>query len=125
MYRIVVFGGVAFGALVMGLGASRSQEIDNNWTGARVGANLGMGMGSVVAYNTVAGAEVDGLGYESVVGGLFAGYDYEVSPGIVFGIEAGLQFFNGEGSMTALTVADDYEPVLSSCQSNIDTSDVV
>ena len=109
MYRIVVFGGVAFGALVMGLGASRSQEIDNSWTGVRVGANLGMGMGSVVAYNTVTSAEVDGLGYESVVGGLFAGYDYEVSPGIVFGIEAGLQFFNGEGSMTALTVADDYE----------------
>ena len=38
-----------------------------------------------------------------------------VSPGLVFGIEAGLDFFNGEGSTTALTVADDYEFRSSMC----------
>lgn len=110
-YRSVLFGGVALAALVAGSGAALSQEIDNSWTGARIGANLGVGMASTQNYDSVTfgGYEAGNLGYESVVGGVFAGYDYEVSPGIVFGFEAGLQFFNGEASVSSLTYADDYE----------------
>jgi len=108
-YRTGLFGGVALAALVAGSGAALSQEIDNSWTGARIGANLGVGMSSTYSYDTITPTEIGGLGQESVVGGVFAGYDYEVSPGIVFGFEAGLQFFNGEASISSLTFADDYE----------------
>jgi len=107
--RAYLLGGVALASLISASGAALSQEIDNVWSGARVGVSLGMGMASTATYDAITPTEVGGLGYESVVGGVFAGYDVEVSPGLVFGIEAGVQFFNGEGSTTALTVADDYE----------------
>ena len=109
--RAILLGSVALAALASAPGGALSQEIDNSWTGARVGASLGVGMASTNTYDTITsgGLEIGGLGYESAIGGLFAGFDYEVSPGLVFGIEAGVQFFNGEGSTTALTVADDYE----------------
>ena len=98
-------------ALIAASGGALSQEIDNSWTGAHVGASLGVGMSSTDTYDMIAIPinQVGELGYESVVGGVSAGFDYEVSPGIVFGIEAGVEFFNGEASTTALTVADDYE----------------
>lgn len=110
-YRSVLFGGVALSALVMASGAAWSQEIDNSWSGARIGANLGIGMASTQNYDsiTVGGYEAGKLGYESAIGGVFAGYDYEVAPGIVFGFEAGLQFFNGEASVSSRTYADGYE----------------
>lgn len=107
--RAILLGGTALAALVLAASAVSAQEIDNSWTGARVGVSLGMGMTSTSTYDAITPTEIGGLGYESVVGGVFAGFDYEVSPGLVFGIEAGVQFFNGEGSTTALTVADDYE----------------
>jgi outer membrane immunogenic protein len=108
-YRTVLFGGVALAALVAGSGAAVSQQGEYNWTGARIGANLGVGMSSTFSYDTITPMEIAGLGQESVVGGLFAGFDYEVSPDIVLGFETGLQVFNGEASISALTYADDYE----------------
>jgi len=107
--RTLLLGGVALGALLATAGVAFSQEIDNSWTGARIGASIGMGMSSTYTYDNITPTEVGGLGSESVVGGVFAGYDYEVMPGVVFGIEAGVEFFNGEASISALTVADNFE----------------
>jgi len=66
-------------------------------------------MSSTFSYDTITPMEIGGLGQESVVGGLFAGFDYRLRPDIVLGFETGLQVFNGEASISALTYADDYE----------------
>lgn len=89
--------------------ALAADEFD--WTGMRVGADIGLGLGSVNWDTAPGGAleNVGSFGSLAVNGGVFAGYDYEVSPGMVFGIEAGLQFFNAEGSRTEQTVLDSYE----------------
>lgn len=107
--RAILLGGVAAMALAAASGSALSQEIDNSWTGARIGAEIGVGMGSTYTYDNIVITENGGLGYASAVGGVFAGFDYEVSPGLVFGIQAGVQFFNGEASVTQLTSLDDYE----------------
>lgn len=107
--RAILLGGVAFASLAAASGAALSQEIDNSWTGARIGADLGVGMASTFTYDTVVSTENGLLGDDSVLGGVFAGFDYEVAPGLVVGLEAGLQFFNGEGSVTQLTSFADYE----------------
>lgn len=107
--RSILLGGVASLALVAASGAALSQEIDNSWTGAHVGASLGMGMSSTDQFDVISDTDFGNLGYESPTGSVFAGYDYEVAPGLVFGIEAGLEFFNGEASISAQTYADDYE----------------
>lgn len=96
-------------ALMASSAAALSQEIDNSWTGARIGAEIGVGVASTLSYDNIVVTENGGLGDASAIGGVFAGYDYEVSPGLVFGVEAGLQFYNGEGSITQLTGFDDYE----------------
>ena len=107
--RSVLLGGVALAVLTAASGVALSQEIDNGWTGAHVGASLGLGMSSTDNYYAITPDDFGRLGYESVTGGLFAGYDYEVAPGLVFGIEAGVEFFNGEASLSSQTYADDYE----------------
>jgi outer membrane immunogenic protein len=109
--RTFLLSSVASLALLAAAGSAHAQEIDNSWTGAHIGASIGFGMSSTDTYNMIQDpiTQLGRLGYESVVGGVSAGYDYEVSPGLVFGIEAGVEFFNGEGSITTLTVADDYD----------------
>jgi len=107
--RAYLLGGVALVSLLAASGAALSQEIDNSWTGARIGAEIGVGMASTYTYDTIVDTENGGLGYAAAIGGVFAGFDYEVSPGLVFGIQAGVQFFNGEASITQLTSFDDYE----------------
>jgi len=83
-----------------------------SWNGAFIGADVGLGIGSTQRDNIQSPPdELDegALGGSGLVGGVFAGYDIEVAPGLVFGIEAGLDFFNAEASLTDATYADDYE----------------
>lgn len=105
-------GGVALATLVMSAGmAQASGTMD--WTGLRLGASFGVGTGAMQWDEfdlTIDDYEDLGtFGAPGTMGGIFAGYDLEVAPGMVFGVEAGLQFFNAEGSTTALTVGYDYE----------------
>lgn len=100
--------GIGSATLLAASGSALGQEAATGWTGGRIGAGLGVGMGSVDTVDTLTPAEV-GLGTEAVIGGVFAGYVYEAAPGLIFGVEAGVQFFNSEASTTSLTVAADYE----------------
>lgn len=111
-YRDFLLGSVALVSLVVPGAVLAQDAVDNfSWTGAYVGADVGIGMGSVQRDDIQSTPAVDlgSFGSEQVIAGLFAGYDYEVAPGLVFGIEAGLDFFNAEGSSTEQTISDTYE----------------
>jgi outer membrane immunogenic protein len=99
-------------AVVLPLGAQAQSQIDNfSWTGGYIGADVGVGIGATLRTNDNGGGPLqDGsFGSEAVTGGVFAGYNYEVAPGMVFGVEAGLDFFNSEASGTQSTFVDQYE----------------
>lgn len=99
------------GAAVSTLWSGAALADDYDWSGFRLGATVGVGMGAVAWDEIDAGLSenLGTFGSLAVNGGVFAGYDLEVAPGMVFGLEAGLQFFNAEGSSTQLTVLDQYE----------------
>lgn len=108
--RSHLLGSVA--ALAVLAASSAFAQEDFGWNGAFVGADVGLGMGATqrLSSDGLGGYAEDGsLGSEALTGGLFAGFDVEVSEGLVFGIEAGLDFFNSEASTTQSTLVDTYQ----------------
>ena len=99
-------------ALAVIAASSAFAQEDFGWNGAFVGADVGLGMGATerLLSDSLGGYAEDGsLGSEALTGGLYAGYDVEVAAGLVFGIEAGVDFFNSEASTTQSTLVDTYQ----------------
>jgi len=108
--RTLLLGSVAVSA-VLAASSAFSQD-DFSWNGAFIGADVGLGMGATerLTSDNLGGYAEDGsLGSEALNGGLYAGYDIELVDGVVFGIEAGIDFFNSEASTTQSTLVDTYQ----------------
>ena len=87
MRRLVV--SLAGTALAMGLGSAASAEPFN---GPFVGVQAGWNQDAPGTPSTALGEVVVDRSRDSVAGGVFAGYDYKISPRIVLGAEAGVTF---------------------------------
>ena len=102
----LLLGSAAALAILAASGASAQETF--SWNGAFVGADVGLGMGATQRNSLTTGND-GSLGSEGLSGGLYAGYDVEVAPGMVFGIEAGIDFFNSEASETQSTLINTYQ----------------
>lgn len=87
MKRIVFC--VAAATLAASLGSAASAEPFN---GPFVGVQAGWNQDDVGTHSTELGDVVVGRSQDSFSGGVFAGYDHKVSPRVVIGAEAGVQF---------------------------------
>ncbi len=87
MKRIV--SSVAALALAVGLGSAASAEPFN---GPFVGVQAGWNQDDLGTPSTPLGDVAVGRSQDSLSGGVFAGYDYKISPRVVLGAEAGVQF---------------------------------
>ena len=87
MKRIVT--SVAALALTVGLASAASAEPFN---GPYVGAQAGWNQDDLGTPSTPLGDRAVDRSRDSASGGVFAGYDYKVSPRFVLGAEAGVQF---------------------------------
>lgn len=87
MKRIV--SSVAALALAVGLGSAASAEPFN---GPFVGVQAGWNQDDLGTPSTEVGDVAVSRSRDSFSGGVFAGYDYKVSPRVVIGAEAGVQF---------------------------------
>lgn len=87
MKRIV--SSVAALALAAGLGSAASAEPFN---GPFVGVQAGWNQDDLGTPSTPLGDVAVGRSQDSLSGGVFAGYDYKISPRVVLGAEAGVQF---------------------------------
>lgn len=108
----LLLSSVATLVILAASGAFAQDSSENfGWNGAFVGADVGLGMGAIARFSDsgLGYADDGSLGSEALTGGLYAGYDVEVAPGLVFGIEAGVDFFNSEGSTTQSTALDTYQ----------------
>src|SRR3546814_301579 len=87
MKRIV--SSVAALALAAGVGSAASAEPFN---GPFVGVQAGWNQDDLGTPSTEVGDVAVSRSQDSFSGGVFAGYDYKVSPRVVIGAEAGVQF---------------------------------
>lgn len=87
MKRIV--SSVAALALAVGVGSAASAEPFN---GPFVGVQAGWNQDDLGTPSTEVGDVAVSRSQDSFSGGVFAGYDYKVSPRVVIGAEAGVQF---------------------------------
>jgi len=87
MKRIVT--SVAALALTVGLASAASAEPFN---GPFIGAQAGWSQDDLGTPSTPLGDRAVDRSRDSVSGGVFVGYDYKVSPRVVLGAEAGVQF---------------------------------
>ena len=78
--------------------AYTSQQPAFSWTGFYAGANIGGGFSGTGAFNSVLGPNTSRA--DGMLGGVQAGYNYQVSPRFVVGIENDLM---GTGIKTRLT----------------------
>jgi outer membrane immunogenic protein len=84
-----ILSSVAAVALAFGLGSAASAEPFN---GPFVGVQAGWNQDDLGTPSTEFGDVAVGRSQDSFSGGVFAGYDYKVSPRVVIGAEAGVQF---------------------------------
>lgn len=91
MKRIV--SSVAALALTVGLASAASAEPFN---GPYVGVQAGWNQDKLGTPSTPLGNVAIDRSQDSLSGGVFAGYDYKVSPRFVIGAEAGVQFGNDD-----------------------------
>ncbi len=74
-----------------------------DWNGAYIGASLGWGLGTFTTRSAVTGKFDDNA--DGILGGGFAGYNFMITPNIVTGVEADLQFSDLNASSTVGGVA--------------------
>ncbi len=77
-----------------------------NWTGPYVGATLGYGFGSA---DTRTGGRSRDIDLDGVLGGIYAGYNFQVHPNFLIGAEADFVFTgqSGDGRVSGLRVSQD------------------
>jgi len=66
-----------------------------NWTGPYVGATLGYGFGSA---DTRIGGRSRDVDLDGILGGIYAGYNFQVHPNFLIGAEADFVFTGQEGT---------------------------
>lgn len=76
-----------------------------NWNGPEIGVIAGYGWGTPKA--AVGKFDADGWG-----GGVYAGYNFQVNPNFVLGLEGDLTLNNMEGSAGGLTVSNQWNSTL-------------
>jgi outer membrane immunogenic protein len=87
---------VAAGALALGIGTASAQEPTYNWSGAYVGAQIGYGWTKSVtslSLDPTTSLSVDN-DPGGALGGLYAGYNYQMSNNVVLGLDVDINAAN-------------------------------
>jgi len=105
MKRLIISTAAALGLATTAMAADIPEPVEPiapevygptvfNWTGPYVGATIGGGFGTA---NTKSGGRSHDIGMNGVVGGAYAGYNYQVTPNFLVGGEGDFLFSGQEG----------------------------
>ncbi|WP_269931319.1 outer membrane protein [Aminobacter sp. HY435] len=89
---------LAAGLLALNVGSAVAQDRIYDWSGAYVGVQAGYAVGQSLYTNTDFPGEYVNYDPDGFFGGVYAGYNFQMSNGVVLGVDGDLNFTNIKGS---------------------------